>query len=53
MKLCHVIISEISVIPMVLTQNPHTCEIAPSGSKPLIYLITWHIITTSKLSYYV
>jgi len=51
MKLCHVIISDISVIPMVLTQNPPKCEIAPSGSKPSIYLITWHRITTSKLSY--
>ena len=53
MKLCHAIMSDISVIPMVLTQNPHKCEIAPYGFKPSIYVITWHRITTSKLSYYV
>ena len=51
MKLCHVIMFDMSVIPMVLTQNPQKWEIDISGLKPSIYLITWHRITTSKLSY--
>ena len=37
MKHCHVIIFYISVIPMVLTQNPQKCEIATTGSKPSLY----------------
>ena len=48
MKLCHVIIFDMSVIPMVLTLNPQNWETAISGFKPSIYLITWNRITTSK-----
>ena len=48
MKLCHAILFDMSVIPMVLTLNPQNWEIALSGFKPAIYLITWHRITTSK-----